>query len=57
MAYKKDSGVYDSKTLARLLGLSQASCRKLAEDGKIKAFKDGKKMFYDGASVAKYMEG
>jgi len=40
-----------------MLGLSQASCRKLAEDGKIKAFRDGKKMFYDGASVKRYMEG
>ena len=57
MAYKKDSVVYDSKTLAQMLGLSQASCRKLAMDGKIKAFKNGKKMFYDSLSVKKYMEG
>lgn len=57
MTYRMDSGVYDSKALAQMLGLSQASCRKLAETGKIKAFKDGKKMYYDGASVAKYIGG
>lgn len=48
---------YDSKTLARMLGLSQASCRKLARDGKIKSYMDGGKMMYDGASVMRYMEG
>ena len=48
---------YDSKTLARMLGLSQASCRKLARDGKIKSYMDGGKMMYEGASVMKYIGG
>lgn len=55
MEYKNDYEVYDSKSLARILGLSQASVRKLAFDGKIKAFRDGKKMFYDVASVKRYI--
>ena len=56
MTYTKKED-FDSRTLAQMLGLSQASCRKLARDGKIKSYMDGGKMMYDGASVMRYMEG
>ncbi len=56
MTYKNDE-VLDSKAVAYMLGLSQASCRKLARDGKIKSYMNGGKMMYDGASVMKYLEG
>ena len=55
MAHKNDD-VFDSKTLAMMLGISQASCRKLAESGKIKAFFEGRKMYFVVSSVKEYLE-
>ncbi len=47
----------DSRRLAELLGLSQASCRKLAKAGKIQYSMSGSKMMFDTESVRRYMEG
>ncbi len=50
------SGSYDSRRLAALLGLSQASCRKLGKEGKIKYTMSGSKMLFDANSVKRYLE-
>ena len=48
---------YDTKTLSELLGLSTASVRKLGKEGKIGYSMCGAKMFFDAASVKRYLEG
>lgn len=48
---------FDSRRLADMLGLSQASCRRLGKEGKIKFTMSGSKMLFDADSVKRYLEG
>ncbi len=45
----------DSQRLSEILGLSQASCRKLARAGKIQYSMSGSRMVYDMDSVMRYI--
>ncbi len=49
--------IYDTKSLANVLGVSQAFVRKLGRTGKIPYSMKGSKMIFVAGDVKKYMEG